>query len=123
MVAKTGSCHFSPGGGSAACTRARTGAPEEERSEALATRHMPRRSALAVFTMSTRESGSSIQSTGTSWIRSPERSASSRSSVSKNHSSSCTRGSSACTTSVLAALKPHCASENRAAIVVRSRKL
>ena len=36
-------------------------------------RAMPRRSSSAVETMSTRESGSSIQSTGTSWIRRPRR--------------------------------------------------
>ena len=48
------------------------------------TRATPLRSATAVDTTSTRESGSSTQSTGTSWIRSPERSASTRSSVSKN---------------------------------------
>ena len=47
-------------------------------------RPMPRRSAAAVATMSTRLSGSSTQSTGTSWMRSPLRSASTSSSVSKN---------------------------------------
>ena len=45
---------------------------------------MPLRSAAAVATMSTRLSGSSTQSTGTSWMRSPLRSASTSSSVSKN---------------------------------------
>ena len=45
---------------------------------------MPRRSAFAVPTTSTRESGSSTQSTGTSWIRRPLCSASTSSSVSKN---------------------------------------
>ncbi len=39
-------------------------------------RPMPLRSAVAVATMSTRLSGSSTQSTGTSWIRRPLRSAS-----------------------------------------------
>ena len=41
---------------------------------------MPRMSALAVAAMSTRESGSSTQSTGTSWMRRPARSATSSSS-------------------------------------------
>ena len=43
-----------------------------------------RRSARAVATMSTRESGSSTQSTGISWMRNPARSARTSSSVSKN---------------------------------------
>jgi len=73
--------------------------------------------------MSTRLSGSSTQSTGTSWIRSPLRSASSSSSVSKNQVWSSTEPSSACTTSVRPALKPHWASEKRAAMVVRSIRL
>ena len=47
-------------------------------------RAMPLRSAAAVATMSTRLSGSSTQSTGTSWMRRPARSASTSSSVSKN---------------------------------------
>ena len=63
--------------------------------------------------MSTRESASSTQSTGTSWIRSPRRCASTSSSVSKNHSSSCTSGSSSRATSARIALKPHCASLKR----------
>ena len=63
--------------------------------------------------MSTRESGSSTQSTGTSWIRSPLRSARISSSVSKNHSWSSTRGSRRPATSRRIALKPHWASENR----------
>ena len=48
---------------------------------------------------STRESGSSIQSTGTSWMRSPRRWASTSSSVSKNQASSRTSASSASATS------------------------
>ena len=60
------------------------------------TRQMPRRSARAVATMSTRQSGSSTQSTGTSWMRSPARSASTSSSVSKNQPVSSTSGSSRC---------------------------
>ena len=42
--------------------------------------------------MSTDESGSSTQSTGTSWMRSPARSASTSSSVSKNQPVSSTSG-------------------------------
>ena len=45
---------------------------------------------MAVATMSTRLSGSSIQSTGTSWMRSPAFSASTSISVSKNQPVSCT---------------------------------
>ena len=75
---------------------------------------MPRRSASAVATMSTRESRSSTQSTGTSWMRSPARSASTSSSVSKNQPVSWVRGSSARACSRLIALNPHWASENRA---------
>ncbi len=56
-------------------------------------RPMPLRSAAAVATMSTRLSGSSTQSTGTSWMRSPLRSASTSSSVSKNQPVSATCGS------------------------------
>ena len=66
----------------------------------------------AVATMSTRLSGSSTQSTGTSWMRSPARSASTSSSVSKNQPVSCTSGSSRAATSARIALNPHCASEN-----------
>ena len=77
-------------------------------------RPMPLRSAVAVATMSTRLSGSSTQSTGTSWMRSPLRSASTSSSVSKNHPVSATCGSRRSATSARMALKPHCASENRA---------
>ncbi len=66
---------------------------------------------MTVLTMSTRLSGSSTQSTGTSWMRSPCRSVSSSSSVSKNHSSSSTAGSSAWAISVRTALNPHWASE------------
>ena len=56
------------------------------------TRQQPLRSLIAVRTMSTRESGSSIQSTGTSWIRRPARSAITSSSVSKNQPVSATSG-------------------------------
>ena len=87
------------------------------------TRHTPRRSPSAVATMSTRESASSIQSTGTSWIRSPARSASTSSSVSKNHDVSATRGSSSRAASARIALNPHCASENPTPSVVRSSRL
>ena len=71
----------------------------------------PCRSSTAVRTMSTDESGSSTQSTGTSWMRSPARSASTSSSVSKNQPVSSTSGTSRCATSPRMALKPHCASE------------
>jgi len=84
---------------------------------------MPRRSATAVASTSTRLSGSSTQSTGTSAMRSPARSASTSISASKNHPLSCTSGSSCCATSRRMALKPHCASENRAASVPRSSRL
>jgi len=47
-------------------------------------RTTPRRSSSAVRTMATRESGSSVQSTGTSCTRRPARCAKTRSSVSKN---------------------------------------
>ena len=66
-------------------------------------------------------SGSSTQSTGTSWMRSPARSATTSSSVSKNHASSSTSGSSCSATSRRSALNPHCASLNRACSVPRSR--
>lgn len=64
--------------------------------------------------MWTVEFGSSTQSTGTSWIRSPARSATTSISVSKNQPVSSTRGSSTWATSLRIALKPHCASEKRA---------
>ena len=86
-------------------------------------RPTPLRSAVAVATMSTRLSGSSTQSTGTSWMRSPLRSASTSSSVSKNQPVSATCGSSRCATSARIALKPHCASENRAGSVDRRIRL
>ena len=88
-----------------------------------ATRAMPRRSSRAVRTTSTRLSVSSTQSTGTSWMRRPVRSASSSSSVSKNQAWSSTAGSSARTTSVRPALKPHWASLNRARMVACSSRL
>src|SRR5437763_1362032 len=43
--------------------------------KARSMRAIPATSAFAVFTMSTRLSGSSTQSTGTSWMRSPARAA------------------------------------------------
>ena len=86
-------------------------------------RAMPFRSATAVATMSTLLSGSSTQSTGTSWMRSPQRSASTSSSVSKNQPVSSTSGSSRCATSARIALNPHWASVNRAASVPRSSRL
>ena len=64
--------------------------------------------------MSTRESGSSTQSTGTSWMRKPRRSASTRSSVSKNQPSSSTSAAASRGHVGRIALKPHCASENPA---------
>ena len=60
--------------------------------------------------MSTLESGSSVQSTGTSWTRSPHFSARTSSSVSKNQALSTVCGSSCRATSARMALKPHCAS-------------
>ena len=83
-------------------------------SRAQPRRRMPRRSSSAVRTMSTLLSGSSTQSTGTSWIRRPARSASTSSSVSKNQVLSSTSGSSSRATSLRIALKPHWASLNLA---------
>ena len=60
--------------------------------EAAIRRATPSRSSIAVRTIRTRESGSSIQSTGTSWIRSPRRWARTSSSVSKNHAVVADRG-------------------------------
>ena len=64
--------------------------------------------------MSTRESGSSTQSTATSWMRIPRRWASTSSSVSKNQPWSSIWGSSWRAASARIALNPHWASENRA---------
>src|SRR5207249_6663341 len=86
-------------------------------------RHTPLRSSRAVVTRSTRESGSSTQSTSTSWIRSPLCSASTSSSVSKNQASSSTRGSNARATSARTALKPHWASEKPLPSVALSSRL
>ena len=61
---------------------------------------------MAVRTTSTRESGSSTQSTGTSWMRNPLRSASTSSSVSKNQPWSSTRSSSRRATSRAHRLEP-----------------
>src|SRR3954447_5982656 len=55
---------------------------------AASSRATPLRSSTAVRTIFTRESGSSIQSTGSSWMRRPRRWASTSSSVSKNQPSS-----------------------------------
>ena len=74
-------------------------------------------------TTSTLLSGSSYQSTGTSWIRRPQRSASTSSSVSKNHAGSSTIGSSSAATSARIALNPHWASVNRAPRLARSSTL
>ena len=72
--------------------------------------------------MLTRESASSIQSTGTSWMRSPARSASTSSSVSKNQPLSSTSGSNCLAWSARIALNPHCASEKSApSVVLKSR--
>ncbi len=73
--------------------------------------------------MSTRESGSSTQSTGTSWMRIPARSARNSSSVSKNHPVSLTSGSRTRARSARIALNPHWASENPAAKAVWSKRL
>ena len=73
-------------------------------------RRTPRRSPRAVERMWTRESGSSIQSTGTSPMRSPRRWAVTSNSVSKNQSSSSTSGRSCWAASRRSALKPHWAS-------------
>ena len=78
---------------------------------------------MAVSTMSTRLSGSSVQSTGTSWMRRPARSARTSSSVSKNQPVSSTSGSRRRATSVRMALKPHWASEKRAWSVLRRMRL
>ena len=86
---------------------------------AAISRATPRRSSTAVRTMATRESGSSTQSTGTSWIRSPRRWASTSSSVSKNQPLSRISLSSPGSASRRTALKPHCASEKRARSAVR----
>ena len=80
---------------------------------ARAMRAVPRRSSSAVRVMWTRLSASSIQSTGTSWIRRPLCSASTRSSVSKNQPSSSIAGSRRRATSARTALNPHCASRTR----------
>lgn len=69
------------------------------------------------------ESGSSTQSTGTSWIRSPARSASTSISVSKNQPVSSTSGSSRSATSRRMALNPHWASLKRAESEERSSRL
>ncbi|MBB5784683.1 hypothetical protein HD596_011439 [Nonomuraea jabiensis] len=122
-IANLGSCLAIPFGSSARSTRAGTGMRAAPDSVLRATLARPRRSSSAVWMMSTRLSGSSTQSTGTSWMRSPCRSASSSSSVSKNHCSSSTPGSSACAISVRTALNPHCASENPAPITERSSRL
>jgi hypothetical protein len=84
---------------------------------------MPFRSATAVATMSTWLSGSSTQSTGTSWMRSPAFSASTSISVSKNQPVSSISGSSCSATSARIALKPHWASENFADRVRRRIRL
>ena len=57
------------------------------------TRTMPRRSSIAVPVISTELWESSTQSTGTSWMRMPARSAMTSNSVSKNQLVSCTYGS------------------------------
>src|SRR5205809_168758 len=72
----------------------------------VASRHKPRRSSIAVATMSTRESGSSVQSTGSSWMRRPARSARTSSSVSKNQLRFTTSGSRLRATSARSALDP-----------------
>jgi hypothetical protein len=99
-----------------------TGTLMVPRASPVPRRMMPRMSARAVPMMLTRESASSIQSTGTSWIRSPARSASTSSSVSKNQSRSVVSGSSCRAASARIALKPHWASENPVpSVACRSR--
>jgi hypothetical protein len=71
----------------------------------------------------TRESESSIQSTGTSWIRRPACWARTSSSVSKNQPVSRVSGSSTRALALLIALKPHCASENLAPSTACSSRL
>ena len=95
----------------------------DPRAKPMPSRAIPRRSARAVAMMSTRESRSSTQSTGISWMRSPARSASMSSSVSKNQPVSWVSGSNVRAWSRLMALKPHWASEKRAPIRVRSSML
>jgi hypothetical protein len=73
---------------------------------------IPFRSSLAVLTMFTVEPGSSTQSTATSWIRKPLRSATTRSSVSKNQPLSSTIGTSSRATSARSALKPQCSPQD-----------
>ena len=73
--------------------------------------------------MSTVVPGSSVQSTGTSWVRSPARWASTSISVSKNQLLSSTSGSSSWATSRRIALNPHCASEKEARRLVRRIRL
>src|SRR5205823_2008322 len=92
-------------------TATESGTRPPPRQNSRRTRHRPARSPAIVDGRSTRESRSSIQSTGTSWIRSPFRSARSSSSVSKNQPSSATWGRRRLATSARSALKPHCASE------------
>ncbi len=75
---------LTPAGSRAAASSASSSARPRPARMRSPTRHIPRRSASAVTTTSTRESGSSTQSTGTSWIRNRLRSAGDRSSVSKN---------------------------------------
>ena len=82
------------------------------RASPVPSRTIPRRSATAVATSLTRESASSIQSTGTSAIRNPARSAKTSNSVSKNQAVSVVSGSSTRAASARIALNPHCASEN-----------
>jgi hypothetical protein len=86
---------------------------------AAISRATPRRSSSAVRTIATRESGSSTQSTGTSWIRRPRRWASTSSSVSKNQALSRTSSSRPGSAARRTALKPHWASEKRARSAVR----
>ena len=100
ITAKLATCRTGPGRTPAAA-RSRGSSPYGLRSRASGSapaasarpsRHTPFRSSAAVRTMSTRELGSSTQSTGTSWIRRPARSASTSISVSKNHPVSSTIG-------------------------------
>jgi hypothetical protein len=86
-------------------------------------RAMPRRSPSTVAMIRTRESGESVQVTGTSPIRCPHRSASTSSSVSKNQERFPTSGSSTRAVSARSALNPHWASENPARSTARSSRL
>ena len=86
-------------------------------------RASPQMSSHAVRATATRESMSSTQSTGTSWMRRPSRRAATITSVSKNQAWSSTSGSTTSAASRRMALKPHCASVQAFPSAVRTRRL